>query len=73
MTSLLLLCLLGVSLASAFLGLRLAAWSALLVVTYLLFAAAGEVPLLGLLATGLLLVVVLVPLNMRPLRQQFLS
>jgi acyl-CoA dehydrogenase len=73
MTSLLLLCLLGVSLASAFLGLRLTAWSALLILTYLLFAAGGEVPLLGLLATGLLLAAVLVPLNMPPLRQRLLS
>jgi acyl-CoA dehydrogenase len=73
MTSLLLLSLLGISMVCAFLGARLVAWSAALVLGWFLFAASGEVPVLGLLVTGLLLVVILVPLNVASIRQQFLS
>ncbi|MDX1459774.1 MAG: acyl-CoA dehydrogenase [Xanthomonadales bacterium] len=69
----LILTLAAVSLASAFLGLSLVAWTALMVTTWVLFAASGSVHLLGLVATGLILGLVLVPVNYRPWRKAFLS
>ncbi|NND45954.1 MAG: acyl-CoA dehydrogenase [Xanthomonadales bacterium] len=73
MTTLLLLSLIAVSMTCAFLGLKLVTWSAALAGTWLLFAAAGAVPVFGLIFTAVLIAALLIPLNVASLRQQFLS
>jgi len=69
----LLLSLLAVSLACAFLGTRLITWTVALCATFLLLGIGTTVPLFTLILVGLLLAMVLIPLNTVALRQQFLS
>ncbi len=73
MTALLLLSLLTVSLVCAFLGTRLLIWSSALLLTFALFAVAGEPGWISLTLIGLLLAGILVPLNLPALRQRFIS
>ncbi len=73
MTGLMILSLLAVSLGCAFYGVKLVVWTAAMAATWVLFAATASVSWPVLLLTALLLAAVLVPLNYRPLRQQFIS
>jgi acyl-CoA dehydrogenase len=73
MGSYLLLSLLGASLLCAFVGTRLVTWTIALTGIYLLFGLVGQVSLLSMVATGLVLGIVLIPLNMPSIRQTFLS
>jgi len=62
-----------VSLACAFLGTRLITWTVALCATFLLLGISASVPLFTLILVGLVLALVLIPLNTVALRQQFLS
>jgi acyl-CoA dehydrogenase len=73
MSGLLVLALIGISLVCAFLGTRLVTWSSALVAAYVLFAFSGQVGALGLTLTGLVLAVVLLPLNLPAIRRQLIS
>jgi acyl-CoA dehydrogenase len=65
--------LLGVTLVCAFMGIRLVAWTAAMAAVYLGFALFTQVSMFTLVLTGLLLAIILVPLNVPSIRQQFLS
>jgi len=69
----LLLSLLAVSLVCAFTGTRLLTWTLALLSTFLLFSFTGQVALFTIVLTGLLLVMVLVPLNTPSIRQRLFS
>jgi acyl-CoA dehydrogenase len=73
MSWLLVLSLIGISLACAFLGARLVTWTAALVVTFALFAISGLAGITALVITGLLLAAILVPLNLGPIRKQLIT
>src|SRR5210317_1076804 len=73
MTLLLLLTLLGISIACAFYGATLRVWSIAMVAGFAVLAATGSVPMVSLLIIGLLLVAILAPLNVIPWRQQLIS
>jgi acyl-CoA dehydrogenase len=65
--------LIGISLACAFLGARLVTWTAALVAAFVLFAISGQTGIATLVIVGLLLAVILVPLNLVNVRQQLIT
>ncbi len=69
----LLLTLLGVSLACAFIGTRLINWTIALVVTLVLFSISGQLSLFATIVASLVLAVILVPLNTTTIRQRLFS
>ena len=73
MTWLLLLTLLGISLASAFYGTSLLMWTIAMAAGILVLAATGSVPFLSLAIIALLFAVIAIPLNVKPWRQQLIS
>ena len=73
MTALMLIALLVVSLACAFIGARLLVWSAALGLVFLGFAASGGPGVGALVLTALLLAAVLIPLNVPMIRQKYIS
>jgi len=73
MTGLMFMALIAVSLACAFYGAKLIVWTVGLATVWLLFAAGGSVSWGVLLLTAVVLTAILVPLNYRPIRQQFIS
>ncbi|MCW8871354.1 MAG: acyl-CoA dehydrogenase [Xanthomonadales bacterium] len=73
MVWLLLLTLLGISLVCAFYGTSLLIWTGAMAAGIVIFAATGTLPLLGLVTIALLFAAVVVPLNVKAWRQQFIS
>ena len=73
MTWLMLLILLGISLACAFYGTSLLLWTAAIAAGVFVFAATGSVPLLSLIVVGVIFAAVAIPLNFKPWRQQLIS
>jgi len=73
MTWLLLLTLLGISLACAFYGTSLLLWSAAMSAGIVVLAATGSVPLVPLIVIAAIFALIAVPLNVRPWRQQLIS
>jgi acyl-CoA dehydrogenase len=73
MTWLLLLTLLGISMGCAFYGTSLLVWTLAMAAGFIVLAATGSVPLLGLVAIGLIFAAIVVPLNVTPWRQLLIS
>lgn len=73
MTWLLILTLVAISLASAFYGVTLLAWTVAMAAGIVIFGATGTVPLVPLAIIAVLFAVIAVPLNFKPWRQQFIS
>ena len=73
MTWLMLLILLGMSLACAFYGTSLLLWTAAIAAGVFVFAATGSVPLLSLIVVSVIFAAVAIPLNFKPWRQQLIS
>ena len=73
MTALMMIALLAVSLACAFLGARLLVWSAALGLVFLGFAAGGGPGVVAFVLTALVLAAVLIPLNVPMIRQKYIS
>ncbi|MFC1719583.1 acyl-CoA dehydrogenase family protein, partial [Pseudomonadota bacterium] len=73
MTWLFLLLLAGISLTCAFYGTSLLVWSAALAAGIVIIAATGSVPLFSLLIITAILAVIVLPLNVKPWRQQLIS
>jgi acyl-CoA dehydrogenase len=73
MTWLLLLTLLGISLACAFYGTGLLMWSAAMSAAIVVLAATGSIPLVPLIVITAIFAMIAIPLNVRPWRQQLIS
>jgi acyl-CoA dehydrogenase len=73
MTWLLLLTLLGISLACAFYGTGLLMWSAAMSAAIVVLAATGSIPLVPLIVITAIFALIAIPLNVRPWRQQLIS
>lgn len=73
MTWLLLLSLLGISLACAFYGTSLLMWTGAMAAAIVILASTGSVPLLSLLVIAAIFAVIAIPLNVIPWRQQLIS
>lgn len=73
MTWLLLLTLLGISLACAFYGTSLLMWSGAMSAGIVVLAATGSVPLIPLIVIAAIFALIAAPLNVRPWRQQLIS
>jgi acyl-CoA dehydrogenase len=69
----LLLSLLILSLACAFTGTRLVTWTIVLVAAFVAFSLGGQLGLFTMILTGVVLALILVPLNTPSIRQQLLS
>ncbi len=65
--------LLLVSAGCAFLGTRLLTWTAALLVTFALFAASGQAGPVALALAGIVLAALLIPLNVKAIRQRYIS
>ncbi|NNK34294.1 MAG: acyl-CoA dehydrogenase [Xanthomonadales bacterium] len=73
MTWLLLLVLLGISLACAFYGTSLLMWSAAMAAGIVVLGATGTVPIVSLVVIAAVFALIAVPLNVKPWRQQLIS
>jgi len=73
MTWLLLLTVLAISLACAFYGTTLLAWTVAVAAGIVLLAATGTVPVLSLVAVAVVFAAIAAVLNVKPWRQQFIS
>ena len=73
MTWLLLLVLLGISLACAFYGTSLLMWSVAMAAGIVVLGATGSVPLVSLVLIAGIFALIAVPLNFKPWRQQLIS
>lgn len=73
MNTLYLLTLVGVSLTCAFIGTRLLTWTVAVAAVFLVFAFNSQVSLVVLILSGLALVALLAPLNLRSIRKRYLS
>jgi acyl-CoA dehydrogenase len=73
MTWLLLLVLLGISLACAFYGTSLLMWTVAMAAGIVIMGATGAVPMASLLVIAVLFALIAVPLNVKPWRQQLIS
>ena len=73
MTWLLILALLGISLACAYYGTSLLMWTGAMAAAIVILGATGSVPVLSLLLIAAVFAVIAVPLNVKPWRQQFIS
>ena len=73
MTWLMLLTLLGISLACAFYGTSLLLWTAAVAVGIFVFAVTGSVPIFSLVVVAAVFAAVAIPVNFKPWRQQLIS
>ena len=73
MPGLLILCLVAISLASAFYGTSLLIWTGTMAAAILLFAVTGAVPTASWVVLGLVLAAIVVPLNVKEWRRQLIS
>ena len=73
MTWLLILALLGISLACAYYGTSLLMWTGAMAAAIVILGATGSIPVFSLLLIAAVFAVIAVPLNVKPWRQQFIS
>ncbi len=73
MTWLLLLTLLGISLASAFYGTSFLMWTVAMAAGIVILASTGSIPLISLVVIAAVFAIVAIPLNVKPWRQQLIS
>ena len=73
MTWLLLLTLLGISLASAFYGASLLIWTVAMAAGIVVLASTGSLPLVSLVVIAAVFAIIAIPLNVKPWRQQLIS
>ncbi len=73
MTWLMLLTLLGISLACGFYGTSLLLWTAAVAVGIFVFAVTGSVPIFSLVVVAAVFAAVAIPVNFKPWRQQLIS
>jgi len=73
MTWLLLLALLGISLACAFYGTSLLMWTVAMAAAIVVLGATGSIPLFSLVVIAAVFAVIAIPLNVLPWRQQLIS
>ena len=73
MTWLLILALLGISLACAYYGTSLLLWTGAMAAAIVVLGATGSIPTVSLLLIAAIFAALAVPLNVKPWRQQFIS